>query len=257
MSEDPAAPEDGEASFRDAEEWLAERGVDRRPIRITPTDESDPEPDAEPDPGPEAEIGPREARRLAEDSAQRAPAGPTPPGEPPPGRGRSREPGRLEEEVSEAVAFARRSTAGAPQSEQRLAGKLRDRDYPEAVVEAALERCRKQGIVDDEAIAAAFVRERRERGHARRRIGRDLRKRGFTSETIEAALAGIDREAEDASARRLAAERARRLSDEDTETAFRRIVRYLARRGYPEGLARRVTRQVVFDGPDGDRPGGR
>lgn len=250
-------PDDAE-TFRSAEEWLAARGVQRDPIRVAPKPESTssasdkasgPAPGQAPGPPPSA----REARRLAEASArdahlthdeagqddqhgveanQGAEADPTRP--------------RLEDQVSEAVAFARRSTSRAPQSEQRLRSKLAGRGIPDVAIDLALERCRDQGIVDDESMARALLEEGRAKGHAPLRLRTDLERRGFDRLLIDRLLAPVQEQDQEAAAFDVAARKARSMGDVDNDTAFRRLVGHLARRGYTEGLSRKVARQVVF-----------
>lgn len=226
--------------FRDAEAWLAERGIERQPIRL-----------------PTGEAAPGDSARRPRGSAGGR-QGDRPPGSAGPASGQPQDPpGRLEDEIGAAVAFVRRSTARSPQSEQRLADKLSERGHPAVAVEEALARCREEGIVDDQAMAEALAEEGRRKGHARRRIGRDLRRRGLSSETIDTVLGSLAEADDEAVAAELAARRARELADEDTETAFRRVVGYLARRGHAAGLARRVARQVVLDGDPEAPEGGR
>jgi regulatory protein len=256
---------DPDLPFRDAEAWLAERGVRREPIRLTPAPDEpradDPRgtaasasstttprvpgaPDAPPLSAREAD---QLARQAAADTAQRqADAAATPsPGE-----------RHLEDDVAEAVAFIRRSTSSAPQAEGRLRGKLAARGTPAVVIDQALARARVERLVDDEAMAAAFADERRRRGHAPTRIRQDLASRGFDPDTIAAALAPRADEDLEAAAFAVARDRAASLTGLPTETAFRRVVSHLARRGYPEALARKVARQAVFRSRDEQRTAG-
>lgn len=163
---------------------------------------------------------------------------------------------RLEDDVAEAVSFARRSTANAPQAEGRIAGKLRERGYPDVVVEEALQRCRTSGIVDDAAMADALVDEGRRKGHAPLRLRTDLRRRGLGDDAVEAALARIGDLDPEAAAFALAKDKAATLSGVSAETAFRRVVAHLARRGHPEGLARKAARDAVFAAREQERTAG-
>jgi regulatory protein len=256
---------------RDAETWLAERGIDRQPFRLTPTtdevatvgqateteaegrvDQPRPAtPAADPTdahgPAPSAReaallarTGAEEAElRAAEREAQRPVGGPS-----------------LSDDVSEALQFIRRSTTNAPQSVGRLRSKLEDRDTPAAAIDLAVERAHAEGLVDDEAMVAALIEERRAKGHAPRRLRDDLRKRGFDRATIDRALAPIEAEDPEAAAFDVARARAERLTGVAAETAVRRVVGHLARRGYPEGLARKVAREAVFTTRDEARTAG-
>lgn len=237
--------------FRSAEDFLAERGVERRPIRVTAPEPSPGEPGR-------TDVSAREAARLATETPPAPPA-------PHPGAGEasaspsapdaagdetdagSGDPPRdLGDEVARAVAYARRSTAQAPKSEAKLRDKLAARDHPAIVIDRALERCRAEGIVDDAAYVAAFVDERRRKGHAPFRIQQDLRKRGFDDDLIARALEPVEAQDREAQAFDAARGKARSLRSVEADAAFRRLVAYLARRGYPEGLARKVAREVIY-----------
>jgi regulatory protein len=255
-------PIDPDLPFRDAEAWLAERGVQREPIRLAPVPDEAAAPappdraaDAASETVPAAPDAPplsaREAdqlaRQAAADAAQRqADAAATP------DLGRR----HLEDDVAEAVAFIRRSTSSAPQAEGRLRDKLVSRGTPDVVIDQALQRARAERLVDDGAMAVAFVAERRRKGHAPTRIRQDLAARGFDPDTIATALAASGDEDLEAAAFAVARERAATLTGLPTETAFRRVVGHLVRRGYPEALARKVARQAVFRSRDEQRTAG-
>lgn len=150
-------------------------------------------------------------------------------------------------EADRAFTYAQRATASSPMSEGRLRRRMESREFDPETVERALERCRQVGIVDDAAFARALIEEGRRKGYAPTRLRRDLRRREFDAEVIETAMTSIgDRDLESA-AYGVAHERAAQLGGVDAETAFRRLVGYLARRGYPEALARKVARQAVFN----------
>jgi regulatory protein len=246
----------GARPFKDAEAWLAERGVAREPVvapvaapgaEQAPSDEGAAPPAAT---SPEPPIGSREAARLAaQAAADRATAEAERAASP-------RTTPALEDDVARAVAFVRRSTASVPQAEGRLADKLRERGFAPEVVRLALERARRERLVDDAAMATALVEERRRAGHAPARIRRDLAARGFDVTTLDAALATAEAEDQEAAAFAVAVDRAGRLTGVETETAYRRVVGYVARRGYPEALARKVAREAVFASRDAQRAAG-
>ncbi|MFO7778904.1 MAG: regulatory protein RecX [Nitriliruptoraceae bacterium] len=288
--------------YRDAEAWLAERGVVREPIHLAPrpTPEDAP-PSASADRGPSSEVAAAtgadgaSADGAAADGADADGAdgasgaeGPRTPGavvagaDRPSGEVGAREAHRLlgqvgadaalaaaerdaipatspglEDDVARAVAFIRRSTAGAPQAEGRLRDKLTERGHPEQVIRLALERAGRQGLIDDAAMATALVDEKRRAGHAPARIRRDLRGRGFTDEVLDPLLAAVESEDQEAAAFAVAAERAARLTGTATEAAYRRVVGHVTRRGYPQGLARKVARAAVFSSREQERAAGR
>lgn len=241
--------DEASTTFRDAEAWLAAKGVERRTLvdLSTPDGASDDAPDdGRPD------VSATEARRLAAE----APAPPDPGGPPHTGPegGATVEPAvPLDEAVAMAVATVRRITSGAPASEGRVRRKLEGRDLPAVVVEQAMERARAERLVDDDAFAAALVAEWREKGHAPRRLRDDLRKREFDADTIDRAVAVAEDDDPSAAAFAIAARRAGQLRNVPAETAMRRTAAFLARRGYGEGLARKAARDAVYDQREDDR----
>lgn len=227
--------------FRSAEEWLAAKGIRRETIEVP----AEPAPEPEPD---RTEVSAREAVRLATEAPVGVPD-PEADGEP--------APPNLEDLVSRGLAYVRRSTAQAPKSEQRLRDKLAERDYPAVAIDAILRRCRADGTVDDAAMARALTDEGRAKGHAPFRIRRDLERRGFDAATIERAVAPYEAEDPEAQAFELAKRKAASCRSVPAETAFRRVAAYVARRGYTEGIARKVAREAVFDAREDERIVGR
>ncbi len=236
------APEAEPSSFRDAEAWLAARGVRREPVtrpRLLPPGAPD-----------SAPVSARQAARLADQQGdQQVEAADVA------ASTRSPQP-RLEDDVAAAVAFVRRSTANTPQSEERLRAKLAARGTAPVVVEQALATARRQGLVDDVAMVAALVEERRQRGHAPARIRRDLAARGFGPGLLKQALAGAEAEDPQAAAFALAQQRARQLTGIEAEAAVRRVTGYVQRRGYSDALARKAARDAVFATRDDQQTAG-
>lgn len=218
---------------RDAERWLADRGITREVVfDPSATDEL---PDDEEPEG--ARAGQRDGR------GQDRPTDPAAPVD--------------DGELRRAIGFVRRSASAAPQSEGRLRDKLLERGIAPDVVEAALAAARAERLVDDRAMLAALVAERRARGHATARLRRDLVDRGFAAADVEAALgaaAPTDPEADAFEQARVAAARHRGVAP---ETALRRTVDHLRRLGHPDGLARKVAREAVFADREPERTAGR
>lgn len=215
-----------DATFKDAEAFLEELGVERRPLVVE---------------------APEGGRGAGGDAAATTSGVGDAPRTPPP----------LDEAVSAAIATVRRITAGAPASEGRVRRKLQQRDHPAPVIDAAMQRARDERLVDDDAMAAALVAEWRAKGHAPRRLRADLRKREFDDDVVERAVAVAEDDEPLAAAFALAKDRAERMRHVDAETAFRRIMGYLARRGHSEGVSRKAARDAVFDDRERERTAGR
>lgn len=252
---------------RSAEEWLAERGITRQPITVDPgQDTSDasgggrgdkaPLP---PSPGPPPSA--REAAQLATEPPAAVPGEGVDPVSGSPAAPETREqsatpPGDLGDEVARALAFIQQSTAQTPASSGRLRRKLNGRDIPAAAVGIALQQAEERGLVDDATLAGVLADEGRAKGHAPKRIRADLRRREFDDDVIATALARHNDRDPEAVAFGVAQRKASSYRGLETEKAFRRLVGYLARRGHNEHIARKVARQVIFDGREDDRVAG-
>lgn len=230
---------------RDAEAWLAQRGVRREPVVARPPADAPP-------PGP-AEVRDL-VRQVARDRALDGGAVGIAADDPEAADGTDGSEGTGRDAptpapaaggTAGALAFVQRSTANAPQSEGRLREKLRDRGHADAEIEAALVAARERGLVDDAAMLAALIAERRARGHAEPRLRRDLRARGFDGATVDAALAAHRDTDPLAAAFGLAREQAVRQRTVPPDAAVRRITAYLTRRGHGEAVARKAALDAV------------
>ncbi|MEU2059976.1 recombination regulator RecX [Streptomyces sp. NPDC013455] len=145
-----------------------------------------------------------------------------------------------------ARAICLRLLTGTPRTRKQLADALRKREIPEEVAEEVLSRFEEVGLIDDGAFADAWVESRHHgRGLARRALARELRTKGVDSALIEDAVAQLDPEQEEATARELVARKLRATRGLDRDKRLRRLAGMLARKGYSEGLALRVVRQAL------------
>ena len=163
---------------------------------------------------------------------------------------------------SVARAICLRALTGAAKTRQQLADLLARRDVPEETATAVLDRFAEVGLIDDAAFARAWVTSRQSgRGLARRALRAELRAKGVDGEEAEQALAEVDDEDERAAARYLVERRLSSLRRVDRQTATRRLIGMLARKGYSGGLAAGVVRDVLdetgfgTEDPDADREG--
>ena len=148
--------------------------------------------------------------------------------------------------VAETLAFILRSTTARPQTEAEIVGRLRSREVPPDIAEAALGQAKAIGAIDDAAFARAWVEDRGvSRGYGVARVREELRRRLVPDDLIDAALMPLEQRDDLATAIELAQERARRLPGTlSREAAARRLHGYLTRRGYPQALAERVALTV-------------
>ncbi|MGF1664365.1 MAG: regulatory protein RecX [Kineosporiaceae bacterium] len=140
--------------------------------------------------------------------------------------------------------IAVRRLSAAPRTRAQLARAMADREVDGATAAAVLDDLEAAGAVDDRAYARAWVDGRhRGRGLSRSRLRRELADRGIDSDVADEALAGIDDDAERATAVDLAGRWvARHGMAGDRDRA--RLFGHLARRGYPPGVVSAVVREM-------------
>jgi regulatory protein len=120
---------------------------------------------------------------------------------------------------------------------------------PPEEVDAAIERLRAAGVLDDANFARQLTRSKAlGGGHSRRRIQQELAKRGVARDVSDEAIEevfeeeGID---ETAAIERVARKKLRLLGGLDLATQKRRLFGFLARRGYDSDAIARVLRVVL------------
>jgi regulatory protein len=149
----------------------------------------------------------------------------------------------LEEAYQRALSLLSRR----PRSERELEQYFKRRGVDEEIAARVLGRLRERGMVDDRAFARTWVENRttfRPRGPWALRA--ELRKKGISNESIDAALEGLDQEQAAYKAASKVAKRWTELSAEDFRS---RLDAYLARRGFDyqilPGVIARVEREVA------------
>lgn len=147
-----------------------------------------------------------------------------------------------------AVRAALRALARRPYARADLQRRLVVKQHPPAAVERALSRMTTQGLLDDRRYAEQFAAARAARGQGPARLVSDLTRQGverrLAEDAVRAALAEeeIDPGTE---ARRVAARRAAQLGDLPLVVKRRRLLAYLARRGYEGHVIRAVVEEVA------------
>ncbi len=133
-----------------------------------------------------------------------------------------------------------RQLTAAPRSRAQLAKKLAERDVPDDVATAVLDRFTEVGLVDDAAYAEVLVRSQQlTRGLGRRGLAHELRAKGVDDATAAEALEQVDDASEEALARQLVERKLRSMSRLEPDVKIRRLAGMLARKGYPQGLVMR------------------
>lgn len=128
-----------------------------------------------------------------------------------------------------------------------LGRRLQRKGHPGPAVNAALERAADLGLLDDAAFARTYVQTRAARGRGPSRLTRDLLSMGVERALIDRALAaewpdGSDRTSMPLA---LATKRAGQLSSLPRQTRRRRVLAYLARRGFAGRDVTELVEKVV------------
>jgi len=128
-----------------------------------------------------------------------------------------------------------------PRSKAEVRTYLQRRSMPDTLIETVMERLVRAGLLDDEAFARFWV-ENRERFRPKgvRALRYELRSKGIGDEIAERILATVD---VSASAYEAASKKARQLSHLDQQTFERKLVDYLARRGFDYEIAQEIAQR--------------
>ena len=151
-------------------------------------------------------------------------------------------------DVEAAERAALRALARRAHARGDLRRRLVKKQHPPAAVDAALERLTLRGLLDDGRYAEQYAALRATRGNGPARLLRDLLAQGVERGTAEQAVQraleeeGIDPRLE---ARAVAAKRARQLADLPPAVRQRRLLAFLARRGYSGSEVLETVKEVL------------
>jgi regulatory protein len=161
---------------------------------------------------------------------------------------KSRRPDADPESVARTIALT--MLERQPRTRAELARGMARRGVPEDAAAAVLDRFTDVGLIDDEAFAQAWVDSRHAgRGLGRRALSAELRRRGVDDAVAKEAVAPVSAEDEERAARALVERRLRAMTSVPYEAKIRRLVGMLARKGFGQGLALRVVRDVLAGAP--------
>jgi regulatory protein len=121
-----------------------------------------------------------------------------------------------------------------PYARADLGRRLQRKGHPRAAVDVALERLLTLGLLNDETYARSYVQTRAARGRGPSRLIRDLLAMGVQRSLIDRALAAEWPDGSDRTSvpRALVSKRAAQLGTLPRQAKRRRLLAYLARRGF-------------------------
>jgi regulatory protein len=156
--------------------------------------------------------------------------------------------------ASVARAIVLRQLTGSAKSRLQLARKLAERNIPEDVAEAVLDRFQEVRLIDDAEFADMWVRSRSQsRKLAKGALRRELADKGIDADTAAAALEQLSDADEEAAARLLVERKLRPGTDlssrAERDKTTRRLASMLARKGYQPSQAFRIVGEVLAVAP--------
>nr|WP_081859942.1 MULTISPECIES: regulatory protein RecX [unclassified Microbacterium] len=166
-------------------------------------------------------------------------------GIPPVAQGIAEEPGELDDirTAAEESLVRKLRTRSLSVSEARQA--LRGHGLDNAVIDDVIDDFCRRGYLDDAALAGVLVTSGVERkGQGRVALSRALAQRGIPRDVIDAALDELPDD-DDERALEFARSKARSLGRLDNDTALRRLVGQLSRRGYNGSVAMKAAKQAL------------
>lgn len=152
--------------------------------------------------------------------------------------------------ASVARAIVLRQLTSSAKSRLQLSRKLAERNIPEDVAEAVLDRFQEVRLIDDAEFAEMWVRSRSQsRKLAKGALRRELADKGIDADTAAAALEQLSDADEEAAARLLVERKLRAGTDlldrAERDKATRRLASMLARKGYQPAQAFRIVAEVL------------
>lgn len=133
-------------------------------------------------------------------------------------------------------------------SRSELERRLRQAGHEPEEIEAALADLERVGLIDDEAFASEVVRWKLGRqGYGHRAALTALRKAGVDRQVAERAVEDAGWDDEESRAEEVARARLPRLASLDRETAYRRLLGFLLRRGFDPEVARSACNRALAD----------
>ena len=150
---------------------------------------------------------------------------------------------QVQDEVGRAYERALNFLSYRPRSEAEVRRNLRKKGIEEAVIETVVDRLMRAGLLDDQEFARYWVENLlRFKPRGVRALRHELRAKGVSDPVIADALANLD---EEAAARQVAETGARRLSHRDPRDFRRRLVAYMARRGFSYAVSEPLVEEML------------
>jgi len=131
-----------------------------------------------------------------------------------------------------------------PRSIAELKEKLEAKGFSSIETETAVHGLTASGLLDDRAFTKSWINYRLARPFGFRRIIQELRAKGIDQEIIDQAVAEVEGYSPETTALELAQRRWQRLPDIDPLKKKKRVLDFLLRRGFEEGIVIKVIKKL-------------
>lgn len=149
------------------------------------------------------------------------------------------------EAIKKAKGYALRLFKLRPRAVAELRQKMTDKGHASDVISAVIEDFLALGVLDDAAFAKAWMRSRLNKPMGFRRIARELADKGIAKGLVQVAWAEIREDYDEFQvARTLAVKRAEKYTNIDPLKRKKRVMDYLARRGFQMDIIMKVIRAL-------------
>jgi regulatory protein len=144
-----------------------------------------------------------------------------------------------------AKGYALRLLKLRPRSTAEISRKMADKGYEQAIISEVIDGLARMGFIDDAAFAKAWLQYRLNRPMGFRRVERELIEKGIAKDVIRGHWAEVKENYDELEVvRALAKKRARQYNNIDPLKRKKRVMDYLARRGFQLDVMMKVIKEI-------------
>lgn len=161
---------------------------------------------------------------------------------------------QLEKLTQRAFNYCTWSLGQAPKTEHQLRQKMKEKNCPNDIMDATIEKLKNYGFINDKMFAQVFVNSKINSGMGNRRIKQELSRKGISNEMADELLAPEtfgeeevdEREQEYQRAKQVAEKKFRSIPESlDTQKKMRRLVNFIVTRGFPIDMAFDIANNLI------------
>lgn len=153
-----------------------------------------------------------------------------------------------DEQKKQAMITALRSLTAGDKSEHELASKLKQKGYPQKVIDATLDQLRREGFLSDQVFAQKLsdriLRGKRAGTH---KLAFELKKKHVPESIRKTILSAIDPQEQRLQAIEIASAKILSFKDSDPRVLRKKLYDFLIRKGYDFQPAQEASQQVVSE----------